>query len=205
MIFCLYTVLLQFVFNYWGKGILDPSIKYLISGGNDPCFLQTVRQKPAKRLLPCRLFDQLHFFLFDHQRDHPGPQEFISFFHRSITVSGSDHHLVDLVDCIQSFHINHKQSVAGSSQFNLAFFNFRGDHIFSPGNLAQDPGCFIFMVDSIIFFPYIELVFSHTQKNGDIFLCDNMPFPEPGAFGDPFDDLGQVMTEHLSYRIFCTY
>ena len=100
--------------------------------------------------------------------------------------------------------------VAGSSQFNLAFFNFRGYHISPPETWAQDPGCFIFMVDSIIFFPYIELVFSHTQKNGDIFLCDNMPFPEPGAFGDPFDDLGQVMDRvpvlpHLLYVLTYIY
>ena len=72
-------------------------------------------------------------------------------------------------------------------------------------HLIKDLRCFIFMKNRVIFFPDVNMIFSDTQKYRDIFLRDNVPLAENRVFCDTFNDLGNVVAENLTDRIFCFY
>lgn len=72
-------------------------------------------------------------------------------------------------------------------------------------HLIKDLRCFIFMKNRVIFFPDVNMIFSDTQKYRDIFLRDNVPLAENRIFCDTFNDLGNVVAENLTDRIFCFY
>ena len=58
------------------------------------------------------------------------------------------------------------------------------------------------MQHGCVIFPDVNVLFPDAEQNRDVFLGDNVTFAEHCAFADAPDNLGNVVTEHLTDRIF---
>ena len=117
----LHIIFRQLFPDHRGKGILNPPVKHLVSGGHNPRL--QIRHQLKDQLLSRRLLCPLHLLLLDHQRNDPGSCQLVPRLHRNIPVPRRNHHLSQGVDRSQPFGIHLKQPGAFRAQLNLAFLH----------------------------------------------------------------------------------
>lgn len=76
-------------------------------------------------------------------------------------------------------------------------------HMFPLADLPQDLCRVVLMELCLVIFPHIQVVLPHAEQYGDIFRLHDVPFAEHRVFHHTGDDLGDIMAEHLPYRVFC--
>ena len=76
-------------------------------------------------------------------------------------MSGSDHHLSETVYAKKSSSVDLQKTVAVSDHFYFAFFYLCSVHMSAGADFIQNLRPFVFVKDSLLFFPYKKMLFSH--------------------------------------------
>ena len=158
-----------------------------------------------ERLLARRFFCPLHFFLFNDQRDDARAAQLLAFFDDKAGGSRGNHHFAKTVDAAQAVQINHEQAIYVRNQLHFSLFGFRSVHMLALTNGAQNIRRIVLVQHIFVVFPDVNMLFSHTEQNGNVLFLDNMSLAEHGIFRHALDNLRDVMTQHLSDCIFGSY
>lgn len=116
-----------------------------------------------------------------------------------MVASRGDHHVAERIDPMKPLDIDLQQSVPGGGQLDLSFLRFGPLHAIVHRRCAEDFSPFVFVEHSRRFFPDVEVFLAHGQQDGNVLLRHHMSLAEPCVFRDAYDDLRQIMAEHMSY------
>ena len=117
-------------------------------------------------------------------------------------MTGSNHHLAQRIQRKKPCSVNGEKAVAIGNKLNFPFFRLRSVHIGPQGQVTQHSGTFVLMQHSFIGFPNIHILFTHRKKDRNILCRNNMALTEDRPLCHPANDLCNIMTQNLPYRIF---
>ena len=69
--------------------------------------------------------------------------------------------------------------------------------------ILADSGSFILVEDAGLLLPDVEILFADGEQHGDVLGLDDMALAEAGTLELAGNDLGNIVAEHLAYRVFC--
>ena len=186
------------------KGILDTSVVHLIARRDDAHLLMLIWHEPKQRLLSHELLYAFHLLLLDDQRDDPHPGHMLVLLHRIVIMEGGDHHLAIGIDLLQSCDVDFQQAVAVRDQLDLSLLDILVPvQMLVFAEIVQHHRRIVLMHHRFIDLPDVDMVLSDRKQHRHILLRDDMSLPEHRSLLHAPDDLCDVMTEHLTHRIFC--
>ena len=119
-----------------------------------------------------------------------------------IAVTCGDHQIVDGIDCDQFFGIDLQQTVDLGIQLDLALFHIGPGHVVDTAEGSQPLGSLILVQHAFGLFPYIQVLLSHGEQDGNVLFRDDMTLAEAGILGNAGDDLRHIMAEYVSDSFF---
>ena len=142
-----------------------------------------------------------HFFFFDKKRNNPHSRRRLSFFKRHIIALRRNHHLTELVDCKKPVGVDFKHTVNRCLQLNLAFLGGGLFQICSHRRGCQNFSPFILMQQVFTLFPNEQVFLAHRAKHRNVLLRNNMSLSKPSILRHPYDNLSQVVAQHMPDRL----
>ena len=101
-------------------------------------------------------------------------------------MSGSNHHFTQAVDCKQCISADFEYAITVGNQFDLSFFDITAVHMNISGYTVENFCRFIFVKNTLLFFPNIKMFFSDGKKCRNIFFANDVTFLKRTPFFSSF-------------------
>ncbi len=119
-------------------------------------------------------------------------------------MSGSNHHFTQAVDCKQCISADFEYAITVGNQFDLSFFDITAVHMNISGYTVENFCRFIFVKNTLLFFPNIKMFFSDGKKCRNIFFANDVTFFKENTLFFILYNLCYIMAKYMPDSIFCT-